>query len=437
MKKFNVILSIMIGMVTLLTSYADSPDQQKLDRSFTLSSGYLERVFNSNEGLSYFPLSTMQLYSKGFDTITSGSKKTPQGRLGVALLELPVSYWFAHSLFTAYHEFGHARAMAGNNRDYFYTSFGFGIRTSMSSYWDLSFMRLFTPPFGFPGSGIAGTNYVGPSKNVLSPSLNQYYGSSGLSIITSAGGLNNQTLLVKKVCDLVYENNGHITYFQHYLGNKIATYIYSKIDSNLKNLSGSDIGSVLTEYSTKGYGITHFDLEQQSLVSLLSGTTYSFLRGYYNYIKSGNPIVETAEIFGFRIPDINAYINARGLSYEFVTGYRFSPHFRLDLAYERVWKGDSTQQLTPRFHYQLASLFPQLNDFWISTEIVIGGGVGGSLEANWTPNVFNSDKFSTSLSYFTRVILYNSYTLYGERNTPSFNNKEIYPEFITGLSYKY
>lgn len=304
-------------------------------------------------------------------------------------------------------------------------------------------MRLVTPPFGFPGSGIASTNYIGTPANLLTSGLNQYYGTTGLNIITSASGLNNQMLLSKKVSDLIYENNGHITYFQHYLGNKIAGYVYSQMDKNTNPgddplfASSSDIGAIIAGYAAKGYGITHSDLEQQSLISLLSGTTYSFLRGYYRYVDSGDPVVETAEISGFRIPDINAYINARGLSYEVVTGYRFSNNFRLDLAYERIWKGDSTQQVTPRVNYQLASLFPQLNDFWISADVVMGGGVGGSLQAKWMPNPFNPEEFAKRLSYFARMSFYNAYTLYGERNTPSLNNREISPELIAGVSYRY
>jgi hypothetical protein len=333
--------------------------------------------------------------------------------------------------------------MAANDTKYNFTSYGLGSSMTVSNYWGLSLMRLVTPPFGFPGSGIASANSLTPIQNLLTPALNSYYGTNGLDIIFSAGGLNNQMLLAKKVSDLVYDNNGHITYFQHYLGNKIAGYVYSQMDQNANPgddpifSNNSDIKGILAGYTAKGYGVTHSDLEQQSLISLISGTTYSFLRGYYNYVAAGNSMVTSAEVYGFRVPDINAYINARGLSYEFVTGYRFDPNLRLDLAYERVWKGDANQQLTPKLYFQLASIYPKLNDLWISADVVIGGGLGGSLEAKWTPNIYSPVEFSKRLSYFARFIVYNAYTLYGERNTPSFSDKDISPELIAGLSYRY
>ena len=425
----------------LPSAYAEVPRPRQIDRSFALSSGYLEHIFNSNEGLSYFPLSSIQLYSKGFDGVTQDYAVTTGRRWGIALLEFPISYWLAHSLFIPYHEFGHARVIAANKNEYEYHSYGLWGPLSTTSYWGLTLMRLFTPPFGFPGSGHAAAG--GNHGNLLTPSLIQYYGTPGLDLIFSASGLNNQMLLSKKVSDLIYSDTGHMTYFAHYLGNKISGYVYSKLDQNLNSNddplinNNSDIKAILNAYSAKGYSITHADLERQSLISLLSGTTYSFINGYYNYISSGNPRVRTLEILGFRVPDINSYINARGLSYEFVTGYRFSSNLRVDLAYERIWKGTPTQQLTPRIHYQLASIFPTLNDFWISADAVMSRGVGGSVEARWAPKPFSVDHFDTKLSYFSRFILYNAYTLYGERNTPSFNQRVLTPEFIAGVNYKY
>ena len=438
------IIQVCLLLFFALQAGADPGSPRRLDRSFSLSSGYLERISNSNEGLVYFPLSAIQLYSQGFDSVTQGQLKSQSQRALIALLEFPVSYWLAHSLFIPFHEFGHARAnVAANLRDYDYSSQGWGSTIiGVGSYWSLSLLRLITPPFGFPGSGHAETRYLGVAPSRFTVGLSQYYGSSADDLIRTASGLNNQMFLAKKISDLVYEKNGHITYFAHYLGNKISGFVYSQMDQDGLNndpyVNGSsDISSILAYYSQRGLRVTHADLQRQSLVSLMSGSTFAFLKGYVQYIQTGRPEVYPLEFFGFRVPDVNAYINARGLSYELVTGYRFHPHFRLDLAYERVWKGEFAQQWTPRFHYQLASLFPRLNDFWVSTDLVIGKGIGGSLQVQWTPYLFHFDRFSTRLSYFSRLIFYNAYTLYGERNTPSFDQRVVTPEWIVGLNYKF
>ncbi len=123
----------------------------------------------------------------------------------------------------------------------------------------------------------------------------------------------------------------------------------------------------------------------QSLLSLLSGSTAPFVLGYARYLSQGDPSVRPLEIAGvLRVPDLQSYINAKGLSLELVTGYRVSRHFYFELAYERIAVGDTEQQLTTTVHYQLASLFPALQDFWVTSDVVIGGGVGGSLELKWS-----------------------------------------------------
>lgn len=432
-----------------LSQVAPEIEDTQLNRRFTISSGYLEGVFNSNEGLSYFPLSATQLYSLAFDAVTGGPAKSPWTRAGVLLLDFPVNYWITTSLFIPYHEFGHARVQAATGGSYSYTTYGWGSSASMYDYWVLSFYRLFTPPFGFPGAGMAATNYANTIPlNPLTSGLSQFYGgSNGIGLVGAAGGLNNQMLAGRKLADLIYEDNGHVSYWQSYMASKISLFGYSQMDRANNSASAplfsnsSDIRAILNFYTAKGYGITQNDLETQSLFNLISGTTYALIRGIYDYIASGKSVVRPAEIEGLRIPDLNSYINARGLSYEIVSGYRFSRNLRLDLAYEWIWKGESQQQLTPKIHYQLAHSFPALNDFWLAADLVVGlGGVtalGGSVEAIWTPSPFKSGSFSERLSYFAKAILYNGYTLYGERNSPTFRNTDTAADGMVGIRYQY
>ena len=99
-------------------------------------------------------------------------------------------------------------------------------------------------------------------------------------------------------------------------------------------------------------------------------------------------------------------------------------------------KGDAFHQVTPGISLQLASFFPSVEDLWVSADLVISKGVGGSLSALWNPTL-PPDSLFHHFSYFTKWILYNGFTLYGERNMPSFENKNTAFDLILGVNLKY
>lgn len=416
-----------------------SPD---LKRSFVLSSGYAERVFNSNEELVRFPLSVMQLWSLAPDAVNDVFDNSLASRISVGILEVPFSYWLTYALLVPFHEFGHARAFAAMDQGYFYTSSGIA-NAETSSFWLLSLIRLGTPPALVPGAGGAATVPIG-NQFVFSRSLWEWIGGDpGLSAIIAGAGLNNQMLLGKKIAATVQEKNGHVTYLQHYVINKAYAALYASADeisiANGRPREGSDIAILLDAYAAKGYNISISDIKLNSLLSLASGTTFSFLRGYYNYFVHGSPVVEPAEVYGVRIPDINSYINSRGLSLEFVSGYRVAEWLRFDVAYEVVTRGDSTNQLTVAGHYDLAHSAPVLRRLRMSPEIVceLHGAFGGSLELEWGPYTQKSSAVLENISAYVRGALLNGRTLYGERNMPSMINRNVAFDFGFGIAYNY
>jgi len=397
-------------------------------RSLTLSTAYAERFFNSNEGLVAFPISAIEAYGALFDVATPSFTHQWWSRLITSVVELPISYWLANSLFIPFHEFGHARAYSAFGSDYSYGSLGYGTRfTGLSNYWTLSLVRLITPPFFFPGSGpaFAQSQY----QASVPQALEDYWGKDGISIISSAGGLNNQSLLAKKLAQGVYTGRGHITQITHYVANKISPWVYSlldKHDSPLTPGSSSDIGSVLRGYKAKGYGIKHGDLELQSWLSILSATTVAYVKGYVDYIISGNAKVYPLEFFGIRLPDINSYINSQGLSLEIISGYRLNNYLYFDLAYEFIWKGGSAHQVTPSAHFNLAWAAPVLNELWIDSDLVISKNIGGKLGLSYQPFALQYANFWQRFSYFIDVNIYNGFNLYGERNINSLAGGKTY-----------
>jgi hypothetical protein len=406
-------------------------------RSLTLSSSYAERFFNSNEGLVEFPISVIEAYGALFDVATPSFTNAWYSRLFTSLLELPISYWLAVSLFVPFHEFGHARAFKAFGYDYSYGSHGCGQNFNLSNYWTLSLIRLITPPFGFPGSGHASTRPLGNPH--IPQALRDYWTDAGAQIISSAGGLNNQSLLAKKIAQEIYTGHGHITQLQHYIGNKFSPFIYSKIDQNLmSHVGSSDISHILEGYKQKNYGITHGDIELQSWLSLLSATTISLFKGYADYYINKDTKVYPLEFFGIRMPDLNSYINSHGLSFEILTGYRLNNDLFFDLAYEFIWKGDNIHQVTPAAYFNLASVAPVLNQFWINADLVISKNLGGKLALSYMPFDLTNANFWQRFSYFLNGNFYNGFNLYGERNINSLGPTRTYSfDIFAGVKLNY
>ncbi|QOL19668.1 hypothetical protein [Candidatus Bodocaedibacter vickermanii] len=116
---------LLIFLISFVENTCDaknpSADVLTIKRSFTLTPGYMERTFNSNEMMKHGPLSLMQLYSKGTDVLCDISND-PLTRLGIWGLCLFPNYYIADTSHTVYHEFGHARAIASMGLSYEYSA---------------------------------------------------------------------------------------------------------------------------------------------------------------------------------------------------------------------------------------------------------------------------------------------------------------------------
>ena len=115
--------SVVIVTLLAITCDAKSRDsnQPTIKRSFTLTPGYMERTFNSNETMKHGPLCFMQLTSKGMDALMDLSDN-PWVKGGVFAAFAFPHYLVSETSSTVYHEFGHARAMASNGTPYRYSA---------------------------------------------------------------------------------------------------------------------------------------------------------------------------------------------------------------------------------------------------------------------------------------------------------------------------
>ena len=441
MEKYTIgiLLTLLTAAQPTFATELSSPDSNqettsgsppKPDRKFSLSSGYLDQEFHSNDGISQFPLSMLDGYGYLFDKITGSWASTPGKRALSFLISFPAADWIGSALTLGFHEFGHARAVTALGGTYYY-SVPFYNQTNISNFWELSFWLLHTPPPDISGE-VPFTNYTGGLQ--LPSGTTSYYGQNGADIMVAAAGINNSTFLSNRMAQSIYWSGGHVANWQTYYWAKLDGMFYALFVDPTR--AGNDINAVVTDYQAKGYSITSGTIAKQYALGLLSGTSLSFFKGIYDYIAHGDSVVHTLEWKGIRFPEFSSYMNARGLSFEVSTGYRVSDSIVTDLSYEWITVGDFTQQLTPRLTFELASLVPSLNSLWLTLEAFIGTGTGGSVEANWRPSK-RSEGLLESLSYDLKWTTFNRYTLYGERNSPNIQNGDNTSQLIASVQFHY
>ncbi|KAB8037869.1 hypothetical protein GCL60_11890 [Silvanigrella paludirubra] len=389
-------------LISLLESFLFALENKEIPNRFTLTNGYLEESFNSNEGMAYFPMSIYETYDWGFRKISAD--KYGFGRF---------SSWFISGLFqmfyfnstymsTPYHEFGHGtrfRSLGSNNITYYIDS---NHTVTAGSYFEMVFNRV-----NYSNEGAA-TSSVIISQNPNDSIKND--------LIVSAGGMNNEILLSKLITERVYDRGGSVPDFFFYLENKLSPYNYSSL--NTSEFKGGDPQTIQNDYASLGKNITTTDLKNSYLFSLLaSGSFYSLLWGDLYYIGTGNHNVKTIDIYGVSLPDFSTYINSKGLSMETMMHYRVNEVLTFGLSYEKVYIGDNYDQISPQFRYVMKLNSGMLKYFIAKPQLIIGLGnngvdLGGSLL---------SEVEGDYLGLFLKYTYYNQNNLYGERNIPFIN----------------
>ncbi len=388
--------------------------QLPLKRKFSLSFGYVDD-FNSNEGMKHLPLSTMQFYSFAFDFIS----KATRGATGRALLTLGDLFWNAPYLgkelnedesnwfltekwwpyLSVYHEFGHARAIRafapGKFLGYRDPSGGNALHQSALCYY------------------LAALKYARLNDNAATiySELNLKNPEHGLPIY--AGGLNNEARLSSAIADMTYRNHGHIAYFGTYMRGRLAPITYTaKTKSKVVNSLSGDIGHIVNHYQK--YKTPDFDMsyiQYGGWVSFLcSSSTYMFLKGYWDFIQTGDPIISTPSWAGIRLPDVNLYFTRKGLSLEIVSGYKLSGNLQLNLGVETVYYPRfANPEITPSINYTLHTKQHGTFEFMAGAVINTCGYVSVNTGVEWTDPI---NPFNLGI----KVIHHDARTYVGERN---------------------
>ncbi|WP_186647426.1 hypothetical protein [Fluviispira vulneris] len=415
MKKYLIIFKIKIFLFSLFTIKIfaiDFSDKSQTSTRFTLSSGYLESTFNSNEGMAYFPMSVYETYDWGFRKLSAD--KFAIGRFFSAFFSglFQVGYFSSTYMNVPFHEFGHAtrfRYFGSSSITYFVNN---SQTASTSTYFGMIIKRA-----GYPNEGAATSGTIS-YQNATEQQVN--------SLISTAGGMNNEILLTKNLAERVFERGGTVPDFFFYFADKLSPYNYSRL--NPAEFQGGDPQKIESSYAALGKNITRTDLQQSYLFSLLaSGTFYSLLWGNLKYIWNGEQNIKTLDLFGFTLPDFSTFINSQGLSMEGMLRYKVNNKLSLGLAYEKVYLGGTYEQISPQIRYVFNINSKLIKNINIKPQLVFGFDnsidVGGS---------FLSEFEGEIVGLFLKYTYYNINTLYGERNIPS---KDSPNELLAGVYF--
>lgn len=419
----------------LLTSLsaisADSASPAK--RRIALSLGYDEN-FNSNEGMKHLPLTTIQGYSWAFDQatkMTEGEISRTALVIADAVLHMPYlgenfntleanwifkEKWWPY--LPAYHEFGHARAMRAFCNEPFK---GYEVRVSGD-------LKKIDSVLWYYFHSINHAAFTEEALTNGSFETKKY--AQKLPIF--AGGLNNESRLSHEIADWTYRFNGHIAYFGAYLRGKTGSISYTaKTKAGIVSNDVSDIGHI-KKYYTSYYPRFNIDnIQYGGLVSLLcSSTTYSFLKGYWDFIKTGNPTVRTFTWNGVRLPDVNFYFTRNGLSLEVISGYQINPNFWVNLGVETVYYPATSVEFNPSVRYALPTSIYGMFEFDAGVVINCYGHFSGHVGVEWTDPV-------NPLTLHVKLIHHNANTYVGERNIPHALTGDHDIEIMVSASYNY
>lgn len=425
-------LALLVG-ISCNVSFAEK-SQPKFVRRLTLSSGYDDAGRNSNEGLKHLPLSGIQAYSWGFDVLGQLAD-TPIKRaamlVGDFVLHTPFinedmqGYWLLKEKWwpylPAYHEFGHARAAKAFTKNSF-SRYYFSInndsvecRSVMCAY-------------------LQSLKHMAFNKEAITYFKVAAMENPVRDIAVFGGGLNNESRLTKEISDWVYRYNGHVTYFWPYLRGKlgVVTYAYKTVTDLVSEDTG-DVGHILKYYTRDDKKFNLYSVVGGGVASiLLSGSTYSFLNGFYTYIKTGNPVIEPLTYKGVRVPDINMYFTRNGLSFEVVSGYQVNPNWWVNLSAEWVMypKAFHSAEFTPSMRYVLNTQQHGTFDFDIGVVINTFGYFSGFAGVEWTDPI-------NPVTFGAKLIHHNANTYVGERNIPNALESNHDVELVVTASINY
>ena len=272
--------------------------------TFSINSGYFSKDYANNIDYAQFVMdvrsATSRLALYGYDKYAdrlNGTFSRLAYLSGSGLLNSSTG------IRVTYHEWGHASRMVA-----------MGSSASLSSCYD----RACPAPrdfFGYAGSQVF--NFKGGyARNEGGVYRANASSGKAVSNIMLGGGVNNEMQVTDKSDERHFISGSGIVFGRGLVDNlAIASY-------GIKGPEG-DIGMMAEEYRFKGVDkkITEDDLRNTNMLSLISGSTYTFVRSIYDFSVSGKVETKPWTIGGFLVPNQYNYISSRGITRKWVSGY--------------------------------------------------------------------------------------------------------------------
>jgi hypothetical protein len=346
---------------------------------------------NSNLGVSTFCVQTSAIQNWLFDRFSSITwiENNFYGRAGLLILSGYPMYYIFRAFVTTYSDFGHARVIRAFKGTPTYED---QYETYLGVLMDKILIRTLN------------TSYV-TGQNMQSV---PYFTETDRKLMEASSGLNNEMGLASDLGDRVYRYNSHVMDAIFYTRSKLNSWFLSKMGQPTP-----DMTNLSSLYQQKqNWSIPPADIKRGSVIAFfLSGDTYAYIMGVWNYAFYGDLQVKPLERWGFRLPAVSAYFTTKGLSYQVKSAYRASLTLYFPVGIEFITQGGRR------------------------TEVMLGMGV--QFPKLWSMALEGKIYYSQALSAEARIILPfgqigqiqiggrldDARTFVGERNSPRFSAK--------------
>lgn len=347
------------------------------ERTMSFDSSYLLDP-TSNRAISNFGVEFFEAHDCLFDLVDEYVLPDHPFSRGLFLVgDMAFTTYLSLVFYFPYHELGHYNAF-----------YAVGMKPCFIDRPN-NFFGFFIEKFAEPYEGEA-TGAYGPI-----PTVND-------DITIFAAGVNNEMRFSGDLADQAYYNCGHMGDYVPYVIGKLSSATYPADKESM----GNDMTGMVQDYKLKGLDISKDDIDRSNYIAFfLSGSTYMYAKGIWDYIFCGCAEVNAFEYYNIRLPDVESYMNPNGISYKIKSGYRLNQEWLFPVAFEFIAKGDSQYEVT----LGVRKYFPQMYDLLAGGNIVIGdGGMQG--------NVFSSLRLNRWMMVTVGLDIYNRKTLDGNRN---------------------
>lgn len=375
--------------------------------SLSFDSGMIAQS-NSSRGIAEFNLdfisTTNRLFIWGHDS--NGVTRT--FLKGYFLMNYFFPYHLGSMINLSYHELGHYNRIIATGQDAYYQvvySFDSGENgPELHNYFDLFYSILTNPNISGARVVSSGTKYAHLTDD-----------SSRYNALISANGVNSEMYFSAKLSDRNYSmGQGIIFDYFTYQKAKLSLYEYVKAEEDeVFGSGGGDLTTVRSFYETEyGLDLTYDQLKLYSLASYFtSAQTWAYIGAVRKYFYNDQIYFPVSPTSGFRLPEVDFYLNMQGPSYQVRSQYEYDDSTSFPFAIEYVFIGEPCIEYTVGY-----------NKFWTpffktKTELRVGKDVGFS------------QVFSYDLNYNFRLgsgwVHYSGHNLFGARHAPSFAQSNL------------